>query len=183
MFKARLELNYCRFDLGAEVLADLVNFLPARRDAADVFEELAKYPFAKVREAVASKQPMSDGTVRLLAQDKCQAVLIALINNDEANGRISASRIDELIAADDNEMLRAILQNLQNMTQLDTKRFFHLFAIHKDAAIRLEVARSSDTNAELLHHLARDEDPDVRDAALTTLQTHSTLDPDALLED
>ena len=110
-------------------------------------------------------------------------MLIALINNDEANGRISASRIDELIAADDNEMLRAILQNLQNMTQLDTKRIFHLFAIHKDAAIRLEVARSSDTNAELLHHLARDEDPDVRDAVLTTLQTHSTLDPDALLED
>lgn len=75
-----------------------------------------------------------------------------------------------MIATDDSAMLRTIFQNIQNMTQLNTARIFHLFANHKDAAIRLEVARSPETNAELLHHLARDEDPDVRDAALKTIQ-------------
>lgn len=183
MYKARLELNYARLDLGADTLTDIVRMLPARQDASEVFEELAKYPFAKVREEVAAKSHLTDETVTLLAQDKNQAVLTALINNDEANPRIPASRIDELIAADDNEMLRVIFQNLQNMTQLDTARICHLFAIHKDAAMRLEVARSSDTDAELLHHLARDEDPDVRDAALTTLQTYGTADLDSILED
>lgn len=179
MFKARLELNHCYLDLGAEALGDLVSFLPERRDASEMFEELAQCPFAKVREAVANKKSLTDETVRLLAQDKSQAVLIALINNDAANQRIAMSRIDELIATDDSEMLRAIFQNLQKMTQLDTARICHLFAIYKDAAIRLEVARSSDTNAELLHHLARDEDPDVRDAALTTIQEIGNSDDDA----
>ena len=183
MYKARLELNYARLDLGADTLTDIVRMLPARRDASEVFDELAKYPFAKVREEVAGKSHLTGETVTLLAQDKNQAVLIALINNDEANQRIPASRIDELIATDDSEMLRVIFQNLQNMTQLDTARIFHLLSIHQDAAIRLEVARSSDTDAELLHHLARDEDPDVRDAALTTLQTDSTPDLDSILED
>jgi hypothetical protein len=183
MFKVRLELNYARLDLGADTLADMVRMLPARQDASEVFDELAKCPFAKVREEVAGKGNLTDETVTVLAQDKNQAVLVALINNDEANQRIPASRIDELIAADDSEMLRVIFQNLQNMTQLDTARIFHLLAIHKDAAIRLEVARSSDTDAELLHHLARDEDPDVRDAALTTLQTYGTADLDSILED
>ncbi len=183
MFKARLELNYARLDLGADILTDIVQMLPARRDASDVFEELAHCPFARVREAVAGKNPLSDEAVNLLAQDKNQAVLIALINNDEANERIPVSRIDELIAADDSEMLRTIFQNLQKMTRLDSTKIFHLLAIHKDAAIRLEVARSPDTNTELLHHLARDEDPDVRDAALATMQTYGTPDPDINLED
>ena len=178
MFKARLELNYSNLDLGAEILADLVSFLPERQDAADVYEELAKYPFARVREAVANKKPLTDETVRVLAHDKSQAVLIALINNDAANQRIAMNRIYELIAADDANVLQAIFSNLKNMTQLDTARIFHMFTIHKDAAIRLEVARSSDTNAELLHRLARDEDPDVRDAVLTTLRLHSTIDTD-----
>jgi hypothetical protein len=183
MFKARLELNYARLDLGADTLTDIVRMLPARRDASEVFDELAKYPFAKVREEVAGKSHLTDEAVKLLAQDKNQAVLIALINNDEANQRIPASRIDELIATDDSELLRVIFQNLQNMTQLDTARIFHLLSIHQDAAIRLEVARSSDTNAELLHHVARDEDPDVRDAALTTIENNSVPDLDLILEE
>ena len=94
------------------------------------------------------------------------------------HARIAMSRIHELIAADDTNVLQAIFSNLKNMTQLDTARIFHMFTIHKDAAIRLEVARSSDTNAELLHRLARDEDPDVRGAVLTTLRLHSTIDTD-----
>ncbi len=188
MYKARLELNYARLDLGADTLTDIVRMLPARQDASEVFDELAKYPFAKVREEVAGKSHLTDETVTLLAQDKNQAVLVALINNDEANQRIPANRIDELIATDDSEMLRVIFQNLQNMTQLDTTRIFHLLAIHEDAAIRLEVARSSDAKAELLHHLARDDDPDVRDAALTTLETFGmpdmdSTDLDSLLEE
>ena len=70
MFKARLELNHCYLDLGAEALGDLVSFLPERRDASEMFEELAQCPFAKVREAVANKKSLTDETVRLLAQDK-----------------------------------------------------------------------------------------------------------------
>ena len=178
MFKARLELNHSQLDLGAEILGVFVSFLPERRDASDVFEELAQHPGAEVREAVASKKPLTDETVRLLAQDKSQAVLIALINNDAANQQIPASRVDEFIATDDSAMLRTIFQNIQNMTQLDTARIVNSLANHKDASLRREVARSSDTGIELLHHLARDEDPDVRDAALKTIQGNCGPDND-----
>ena len=47
MFKARLELNHCQLDLGAETLGIFVSFLPERQDATDVFEELAQHPGAE----------------------------------------------------------------------------------------------------------------------------------------
>ena len=79
MFKARLELNFGSLDLGADVLASVVNMLPERRDAAEWYEELAKYPFSRVKAAVACKTLLTDETVRLLALDKSQAVIIALL--------------------------------------------------------------------------------------------------------
>ena len=183
MHRARLELNFGSLDLGADVLAGVVNMLPERRDAAEWYEELAKYPFSRVREAVACKTNLTDETVRLLALDKSRTVLIALLCNDSTNQRIEPDRIDEWIAADDAEMLQAIFQNAGNMTQLDTARIFQGFARHKDAAIRREVAGSSEADVELLHQLACDEDPDVRDAALNTILLRNPADPDADWED
>lgn len=171
MLKARLELNNCHIDLGADALGDLVSSLSDRKDAADFFEELASYPYAKVREAVAWKRCLTDETVKVLAQDKTDAVLIALINNAAASDRIPTIRIHELVAANDVALLQAILQNLESMPQLDAGHFHHMFAIHEDAALRLEVAQASDVKLALLQHLARDEDPDVREAASVALQS------------
>jgi hypothetical protein len=183
MFKARLKLNISSLDLGADVLAGVVNMLPDRPDAMEWYEELAKCPSSSVKVAVACKTPLSDETVRLLALDKNQAVRIALLCNDSANQRIEPGRIEEWIAADDAEMLQAILQNAGNMTQLDTARIFQGFARHSDAAIRLEVAGSSEADVELLHQLAHDEDPNVRTAALNTIRQRNPAAPDADWED
>ena len=156
MFRARLELNHEYLDLSAENLAGLVHFLSVRPESTGFFEELARYPFVRVREVIASLDNLSDETVRVLAQDKSQAVLTALINNDSANGRIPADRIDELIATDDSALLYAIFANLQQMKEIDAGRVSHLLAIHKDPSMRLEVAGSSNTDMDLLHDLARD---------------------------
>ncbi len=179
MLKARLELNNSHIDLGADALGDLVSSLSDRKDAADFFEELASYPYAKVREAVAWKRCLTDETVKVLAQDKTDAVLIALINNAAASDRIPIIRIHELVAANDVALLQAILQNLESMPQLDAGHFHHMFAIHEDAALRLEVVRTSAVKPELLQHLARDEDPDVRETALAALQSAGEFDTDA----
>ena len=188
MLKARLELNNSHIDLSADALGDLVSSLSDRKDAADFFEELASYPYAKVREAVAWKSCLTDETVKVVAQDKPAAVFIALINNAALSDRIPTIRIHELVAANDVAMLHAILQNLESMPQLDAGHFHHMFAIHEDAALRLEVAQASDVKLALLQHLARDEDPDVREAASVALQsveecnaspdTDTEIDPD-----
>ena len=183
MFRARLELNHEYLDLSAENLAGLVHFLSVRPESTGFFEELARYPFVRVREVIASLDNLSDETVRVLAQDKSQAVLTALINNDSANGRIPADRIDELIATDDSALLYAIFANLQQMKEIDAGRVSHLLAIHKDPSMRLEVAGSSNTDMDLLHDLARDPDPDVRDSALRTMKKHHKPDLDLDWED
>ena len=117
MFKAQLQLEHSTLELGADTLATLINSLPEHRGMAEVYEELAGHPCAKIREAIAFKSSLTDEAVRLLAQDKSHAVIIALINNDAANLRIPAYRIDELIATDDSETLQTIFQNLQAMRQ------------------------------------------------------------------
>ncbi len=179
MLNARLEISKdCSLDISADDLANIVNALPERRGTSKLYKVLARSSSAKVRQAVANKSPLSDETVRLLSQDRTQAVLIALLNNDAANQRIAKSKIAEWIADDDVDMLQTIFQNLKNLTQLDTAHIFYKFARHFDAAIRLEVALSSDTDVETLELLTTDEDSEVCEVATNTLHMRDPIDPD-----
>ena len=62
------------------------------------------------------------------------------------------------------------------MPQIDVPTVLHLFARNRDTAVRLAVADFSGAAVEVLQFLARDDDPDVRAAALGALTCNADRD-------
>ena len=173
MFIAKLVVNDVELVLGSENLTRIINLcLPDIPESSELFDALARCPSARVRAVIAARPELSTKVVRKLARDKNYLVIDGLIQNPNASQHIPAGRIQEIIIADDTELLVSIINNIANMPDIDIDEFMPTMAAHHDPAVRLTVAESSDTPHGLLNKLTSDEDPEVSDAARVSLQAY-----------
>lgn len=159
--------------LSYQALASLIHALPDHPDYQLFYSEHAGHPSLQVREAVASKNHLSESAIHQLVRDPSTSVLEPLLYNPTAQAVLSADILIGLVT-DSVEAARAIAYTLERWN--DRKSLIESLSTHTDPSVRHALADNASTPKPVLAQLTKDSDPAVKEAAQRSLRGRSVTD-------
>ncbi|WP_045213458.1 hypothetical protein [Desulfonatronovibrio magnus] len=171
MFKLKLTVNGKTVTLGNESVEDVLYSIPDKRKFNPIVAEFAKSPIPQVRMDVASRSSINKEIVSMLLEDTQIDVLRNLVLNHNAHGFIPENSLLRLIETDDFDILETIVGNLDSFSQCDEDVLAETLCKTKNPKVRMSLAENELIDQEILEILSRDEDQEVADKALATLES------------
>lgn len=157
--------------LGYEALANIVNNYSDEERSNDFFKLAAQYPASSVREAVASKNALSDGVAELLSRDASINVLRKFTSYSDAFCRIATDELlERYLKLGDGELARNIAQRFHACRGIDTGKIVALLKKAPDPEVRRALADNPEIPVEIIMNLLEDADATVREMAQYSLR-------------
>lgn len=144
-------------ELSYEMLVAIVNNYPDIESSRDFYALCASHPSNQVREAVASKEHLSEATVALLGADRETCVLSSLLYSQAGRQYLSHEAIVN-IANKESQLAERIAGYVTDFQEANTNELVNLLAEHSDPQVRRELAGNSSVNKKVLKKLTADQD-------------------------
>ena len=154
--------------LSFEALGAIISDYP-KTDSHDRFMELAaQHAAISVREAVASKDRLTEKTVSLLASDSNPSVLSNLVSS-AAFRRFATLSVLQDIAKKDMNIARTIADCLDSFERVSPGELAEFLITLEDHSVLLAMANNWRTPVHLLRQLEKCQDPAIASQAKATI--------------
>ncbi|MBX9928201.1 MAG: hypothetical protein K2X99_04735 [Gemmatimonadaceae bacterium] len=165
----RVEGQEQRYPLGSHHLEAIVGHHLNDLDVlADLYLVALKHPSSAVRRSALSHDGLPFDAVETLADDSSTAVRLAL-SSHPAFRRGAPEEMILALAESDPDIAESVAGNVESFENADTIALCTSLAQHPDPAVRRALALNSGTPISWVRHLAKDESPDVAQAASQAL--------------
>lgn len=169
--KARIVINTkpeTVIDLGSSDLGNIASNLPDQEGNAPVFTALAGHPASYVREQVATKEHLSEAALNKLIGDVSVNVLRNVVGSQRARTSATTEQLLAAIARDV-DAAENIARSVESYDNADTDKLADALMTHTDPKVRTALANNSSAPKKFLKALLKDEEPDTRAAAKSSL--------------
>ena len=160
--------NASTIELGYEEIATIVSSLADKETNVVIFDLLGKHSSVNVREAVASKDKLSEATVMLLANDAEVAVSRSLVRSEKAREYLTTEQLTAM-SKRDVDTAENIAGYVEAYKNADADELADALSQHSDPRVRCALASNSGTAKKLIKKLTNDSDRKVQAAARETL--------------
>lgn len=161
---ATLSLNGKTIELTNTQLIDIINELNDSRLNEDFLEEAAKTNHYLLHKAIAAKDYLSEDTINRLAASNEPRVLKTLLGSIAAQTHLSTTQVIR-IAMLSPYLACAVIDNLDELSNISNKTVLRALANHEDAAVRLALVESGNAPQDVIAALRFDDDDEVSEAA------------------
>lgn len=155
--------------IGFEVLASMVNCLPDEKSMVELYEFLSEHDAAEVRDAVASREHLSEATLVRLLADPSSRVKASLVSSESFREWVTTEALIEMCRSDSN-LARDVASSVGSFANADTDALVKELTVHPDPAVRMDLASAWGVSKFSIKALAKDPDPSVASAALRELE-------------
>jgi len=167
--EVKLKVNEVEVKLGVNAINDLVYSLPDGEEYYDLFHQLSLSNISSIREKIASKDCLSEETVKLLLKDKNSKVLGSLVRSECVKEYATDDDIDHIIKFGDEETIENLISYIDDYENINqSKTIGKIMALENDY-LMYQLSRNWDTPKNILKLLKDHNDPDVAKAAKKTL--------------
>ena len=150
--------------LSYNAAASIISDARDSADNAELFRLAAEHPATDVRENVAYKENLDDGTVEMLAADSCPSVIRSLVSRSAFKRWVPQSRLIEIIKSDP-DAAESVAGSVSEYENVDGNALAKFLAGMPDPQIRCTLAGNYSCPKTIAKMLLSDPDPAVRAAA------------------
>ena len=153
------------YNAAASIISDARDSL----DNAKLFRLAAEHPATDVRENVAYKEKLDEGTVEVLAADPCPSVTRNLVRSFSFKRWVPESRLIDMLKADA-DTAESVAGSVNEYENADINVLAKLLAGMPDPQVRYALASNYSCPKTITKMLVSDSDPAVRSAAKERLE-------------
>ena len=154
--------------IGFDLLASMVGSMPDHKTVAELCDFLSEHESAEVRDAIASKEFLSEATLVKLSKDDNPTVKASLIRSESFREWADSETLMKMCRSN-SALARDIASSVGSFTNADTDALVKELAAHSDPAVRMEIASGWGLSKFSIRSLSKDSDPSVASTAQRTL--------------
>ncbi len=166
----KLSIGSKEFIVGSEFLQNMVSNIPDTPLYKELFHELAKSNNEEVRNDIAWKDSLSEKTIKILLDDKSEAVLDRILNNTNAQSIVTNKQLISFIDMGNTGVVKTIIQNLSDYEEIDIDEAVQHILDLNDPGLTLTLASGWNVPKKILKKLATLNDLDIAYAAKKSLE-------------
>jgi hypothetical protein len=155
--------------IGFDLLASMVGSMPDQKNMAELCDFLSVHESAEVRDAIASKEFLSETTLVRLSEDTNPTVKASLVRSESFREWVDSETLIEMCRSN-SALAREIASSVGSFTNADTDALVKELAAHSDPAVRMEIASGWGLSKFSIRSLSKDSDPSVASTAQRTLE-------------
>lgn len=167
---AKLIVNGVEITVGIDLLKNIASNLSDNVENREMFHVLAQSDSASIRGEIAYKDSISEETALILLNDKDTTVLEKIIRNDMGKSIITEELLDVILNISNENTLIEIANNFESFENIDTEDTAKKLIDLKNPTLTLAIAENYSTPKKILKILAKDNDPDIANAAKKSLE-------------
>ena len=159
-------------ELGFQALENIIWSIPDTKENTAMFAALAKHPYPRIRENIASKQNLDSESLTMLSEDKNSDVVSAVVCTETFRAFVSAEQIESIFSRGHERPIREIISYASNFKKVSVEEIekFLKDSDIQDPEVFLTAAQSYDLSPNFLEELAQHPDASVAVAAKEQLK-------------
>jgi len=169
--KTLLKIAETEVSLGIDELQSIVSYLADNEKNSAIFQQLATHKSATIRKEIAYKDNLTEESVQLLLRDKDVAVLSNIVRSAAVKEIFSDEDFDYVVSRDNEELISDMLGSLDEYENLsDYSAALEKIIALENEKLTLIIAESYNTPKKILKKLLKHNDPDIVNAAKSSLE-------------
>ena len=168
--ETKLVVNGVEAKIGVEFLESIASSLPDKEYYQEICHELAQHSSASVKAEIAYKDNISTDTASLLLEDKDPKVLENILRSESVKEFFNDQHFEKILETKNEELISTLIDNLDEYQEVDIDKCLDEILALNDDYLTRKIADNYSTPKKILKKLLKHNDPDIVEAAKSSLE-------------